>query len=75
MGANGVEAVEAGALVSVGDEDYVVVPKGEGCTLGQWYCCTCLEFFANNLNKDFHIYRGKHVLGWICHEHGELEVP
>ena len=76
MGANGVEAVEAGTLVDIkGYARVVAVPKGAGCTAGNWYCCTHHEGFENGLQKDSHIQRGKHVLGWICHEHSELEVP
>jgi hypothetical protein len=75
MGANGVEAVEVGVLVDINGYRTVTVPKGEGCKQGSWFCCTHHEFMDNNLQKDFHIHKGKHVLAWVCHEHGDLEVP
>lgn len=41
---------------------------------GHWYCVTHREPFGNQLQKDIHIHTGKHVLAWVCREHG-VEVP
>ncbi len=49
---------------------------GEKCALdsGAWYCITHGKGFTNNLGKDNHIHRGKHVMVWLCFVHGP-EVP
>jgi hypothetical protein len=57
-------------------------PSPPGRT-GRWVCLDHPEAdVSNQLMKDGHItgYGGKrpgerHTLGWICFEHGELEVP
>lgn len=41
---------------------------------GHWACVTHEEAFGTQLEKDFHIARGDHVLVWICAEHGP-ETP
>ncbi len=53
---------------------WVVKPK---CTTnnGHWYCITHHEMFRNQMEKDGHISRGKHVMVWWCREHDEPEVP
>lgn len=55
------------------DRNYVV---GAACALneGHWYCLTHGEGFANQIQKDGHIHRGRHELVWVCHHHGP-EVP
>lgn len=55
-----------------------------GMNHGGWFCITCDLSFRNNLEKDSHILQvdghkpkpkdGKHVLAWVCYEHG-VEVP
>jgi len=42
---------------------------------GGWLCTTHDEHFENQLQKDFHIQRGSHVLAWICVECGNIETP
>ena len=42
---------------------------------GSWFCVTCGEDFVNQFMKDVHISKpGKHVLAWLCPEHGPV-VP
>lgn len=41
---------------------------------GNWACVTHGKIFPNQLEKDFHIADGDHVLVWICLKHGP-EVP
>lgn len=53
--------------------ELVVGPKcGENS--GRWCCATHHEAFDNQMQKDFHIGRGRHVLVWWCYQHGP-EVP
>lgn len=53
----------------------VVGPKCDDVNApGSWRCVTHDEGFDNQLQKDFHIHSGKHVLVWICSAHGP-EVP
>lgn len=55
------------------EEELTVGPKCDKSG-GQWLCATHDKNFANNMQKDFHIGRGKHVLVWFCFTHG-AEVP
>ncbi len=51
-----------------------VLPPCESKNNGHWACVTHTEDFANNMMKDGHIEtRGKHLLVWMCHEHGPEE--
>ena len=52
---------------------YTVGPKCDQ-NHGYWYCVTHDKLFANQLAKDSHITKGKHVLAWACWKHGP-EVP
>lgn len=63
--------------LKVGDEvvPYVVLPKCETGTRGQWRCLTHAEGFITQMDKDRHISkRGYHEMVWVCIEHGP-EVP
>lgn len=57
--------------------EYSVKPACESKNGGHWYCSTHLKHFPNQFEKDTHISgygdhgpRVRHVLVWICHEHG-----
>lgn len=52
---------------------YVIGAKCEGDT-GRWFCITHDRGFRNNFEKDGHIVTGKHIMTWLCFEHGP-EVP
>lgn len=70
-----VEAVMVGATVL--DKQKVVHVVKAPCANknnGYWYCVTHKECFQNQLEKDCHIHTGKHVLAWLCREHG-FEQP
>lgn len=41
---------------------------------GRWFCMTHDRGFRNNFEKDGHIMQGKHVMTWLCFDHGP-EVP
>lgn len=65
-----VRAIELGDLV----DGSVSGPACENKKGGLWHCTTHNETFQNQFSKDSHIGRGKHVLAWLCFEHGP-EVP
>jgi len=41
---------------------------------GRWACITHKESFPHQWAKDSHIRTGKHVLVWMCNDHG-AEAP
>ena len=64
-----------GVEVTLGNGNTVeVLPPCEDKTSGHWYCTTHKKAFLNQWEKDSHIHRGKHTLGWFCLRHG-LETP
>lgn len=52
---------------------YTVAEKCEQ-NAGQWICITHKQVFRNQFMKDSHIFTGRHLLAWICFEHG-VETP
>ncbi len=68
--------VAIGETITVGDREELVHPSC-GANRGRWYCVTHDEHFMNQLQKDFHIGRGKHVMAWlcICDDHVRMERP
>jgi len=48
----------------------VVRKPCESKSNGHWYCVTHHKSFVHNFDKDTHISTGRHMLVWICHEHG-----
>lgn len=54
-------------------DEVTVKPKCD-TNAGHWFCVTHRQDFGNQLQKDIHINHGKHVLAWVCFEHG-VEVP
>lgn len=70
---NSVDPAGVGLAVSLRNGDYTVGPKCEA-NYGYWVCANHAESFANQLGKDAHIHHGRHVLAWMCANHG-LEVP
>lgn len=54
--------------------DLGTVQTSCGEQTGHWYCVTHSEHLANNMQKEGHIYDGRHRLVWICHQHGP-ETP
>ena len=69
-----VDAAVVGTTFQDQHDEVHIVTDSCGSNGGQWYCITHLEPFANQLQKDTHISRGTHVLGWVCLEHG-VETP
>ena len=71
-----VEPVKLGAEVMLGPESYTAGPTCASKNAGHWHCVTHHVGFMNQLQKDGHIHddRKRHVLAWICNEHGP-EVP
>ena len=67
-------SVEVDETYEIGDQNHKV-KESCGSNGGRWICVTHpTERFQNQLQKDSHISRGTHVLGWICFQHG-LERP
>lgn len=62
-----------GQTFSYDGSDFVVAPACPA-NVGHWFCITHMVGFVNQLQKDSHIARGRHVLTWVCFEHGP-EVP
>jgi hypothetical protein len=73
-----VTAAKAGATIVVPTMGYPASMQVEpACTAkndGNWYCATHRTWFANQLQKDSHITRGRHTLVWMCNLHG-AEAP
>ena len=54
--------------------EFFTVKAKCGVDRGNFYCITCKKVLRNPMEKDEHIERGRHVLTWVCAEHGP-EVP
>jgi hypothetical protein len=70
---NSINSADEGLVVPLHNGTYTVGPKCE-VNYGYWVCTNHSETFAYQLGKDAHIHRGRHVLAWMCANHG-LEVP
>jgi hypothetical protein len=70
-----VYAANEGDVYTLGGNEFTVGPKCDDKTArGFWVCTLHQKSFDNQLQKDSHIYDGKHVLAWVCLPHGP-EVP
>jgi len=70
-----VSKIESGIEVTFSTGEITkVLPPCDIKDQGYWYCTTHKQAFSHNWDKDTHIHRGKHVLGWFCLLHG-LEQP
>lgn len=69
-----VTTVKQGDGIRIIDVGATVRPACADKKNGRWFCVTHQKHFHNQLEKDMHIGDGKHMLAWICFEHG-AETP
>ncbi len=74
-GSERIQKAKAGQKIkSNKGENITILPACSDKNGGNWRCITHGESFENQLQKDFHIHSGTHLLAWNCHTHG-LEEP
>ena len=53
--------------------DTIVAEPCENDSGGYWYCDTCRQSLAHNMDTGYHAQR-QHRLAWICIDHGPEAV-
>ena len=68
-----IRKVVVGSHIRFAMNMYTMKPSCDGKD-GHWACMTHEKEFENQFQKDTHIHTGKHLMAWVCLEHG-FEQP